>query len=115
MKTLQIVCELVDVPEWGTAAEAEPISVQFNQYTHDTAPAATNPTLLVLAMQQLKALAVQRGRPIHVGDAIRVLIYDLKERRPLLKPHITTWIVKSCECCVVQQVSRVAHLRPSMN
>lgn len=116
MKTFQVVFQLVDLPEWGTAEEAEPLTVEFTQYTHDDQRPVVNPALKMLAMQQLHAKARHQGKTIAPGDAIRVLIYDLKLSRPLLRPTITSWVVCSCGCGDIRQISlNVRQLRPSMN
>jgi len=116
MKTLQVVFQLVEVPEWDTASEADPLAVEFTQYTHDDQRPVVNPALKMLAMQQLYARARNLGRPITPGDAVRVTIYDLKEKRPNLRPVITTWIVCGCGCGDLRQVAlNVRQVRPSLN
>jgi len=116
MKTFQIRVELVDAFDYY--ATAKPLAVEYTQCLADDETPEFRPVLQILTMQQLQAKAKQAGKTISAGDAVRVMIYDLKEKRPLLKPQITTWIVCGCSsaaCCLKPATITAAQLRPSLN
>lgn len=115
MKTFQIVFELANAPTWD--AEAEPISVEFTQCVPDDAVPKLGVTARLVGTRQLIEAAKVRGKTIEVGDTIRVLIYDLKQRRPLLRPTVTTWMVGQgfFGLAIVQLSYNATQLRPSLN
>ena len=113
MKTFQIVFELDNSPEW----DADPLSIEFTECVPDDQPPQLGMVARHFGVRQLQIKAETEGKTIAAGDMVRVLIYDLKQPRPLLKPHITTWIIGMgfFGLAMCQTTIRTAQLRPSMN
>ncbi|MEW4566102.1 hypothetical protein AB1K70_26530 [Bremerella sp. JC770] len=115
MKTFQIVFELADVPAWDAAAD--PLVIEFTQSVSDDKPRQLDTTAKVIGLRMLQDKAKAEGKTINAGDMVRVLIYDLKERRPLLRPTVTTWMVGRgiYGLAMLKTTFNAAQLLPSLN